>query len=693
MDKKMYQRKPVFPQVKGFVHGGDYNPDQWLDRPDILEEDVRLMKKAGVNCVTLGVFAWAAYEPVEGEYHFDWLEKIIDNLYENGIYTILSTPSGARPAWMAEKYEEVLRVDDKGMRARFGARHNHCPSSPVYREKVKKIDQLLAEKFANNPAVIMWHISNELGGTCYCPICTKRFQNYLAEKFDSDIEKLNKTWWNSFWSHNYSSFEQIDPPMQIGEMTNIELLLEWKRFSTWNMTDYMKSEIEVLKAANPDIPVTTNFMELFGDYDYREMAKELDVISWDCYPFFGNDWESLHKTLIDSAFDHAVLRSLKPDQPFMMMESAPGLVNWHPVNKLKRPGVHRLACLQAVATGSDTVQYFQWRKGRGGFEQHHGAVVDHVGTDDTRVFKEVAEVGDILQQIQDVTGSVVNAKVAIMFDWDNRWSIWEVKALANESKKFEETVQGIYTTLLKMGIDADMIGQQDDFSRYDVIIAPMMYLVHEGTGAKMKAFVENGGQLVGTYFTGYVNEHQLCYLGGFPGDGLAEVFGVISEEIDTYYPKDRNSVIFDEGAFAGSKGFTAEVFDYAEILRVQDAKVLATYGSDFYQGQAAVTCKENGKGKAYYIAARMNPEDMRPLFAQILAEAGVAMKEIPDGVEFHERECVNEDGSEVRYQFYLNETLEEKTIEGVNGRSLRSGAIVDGSILVKPYDVEVIEVK
>lgn len=693
-------RKQLFPQVNGFIHGGDYNPEQWIDYPDILEKDVELMKKAGVNCVTLGVFSWSTYEPVEGEFHFEWMEKIINNLYENGIYTVLATPSGARPVWMAQKYPEVLRVDNKGMRSHFGWRHNHCLTSPVFREKVALIDQKLAERFANHPGVILWHISNELSGECFCPLCIDAFRGYLKNKYHNDIRELNHAWWNTFWSHDYNDFEQIEPPFENGEKSNIALLLEWRRFTSTQMTDYMKSEIEVLKKVNPRIPVTTNFMKLFEGLDYHQMAKELDVISWDSYPKFHNDYESFADTMAENAFDHAVMRSMKPEQPFMMMESAPGLVNWHPVNKLKRPGVHKLSCFQAVASGSDTVQYFQIRKGRGSFEQHHGAIIDHLGTEDNRPYREVAEVGELLKKVPEITGSIVDSKVAIVFDWDTRWAMWEVKALADETKQYERTVMNFHKALLRMGIDADIISQDAEWNRYSVIFAPMMYILHDGTADKAKEFVLRGGRLLATYFTGYVNKEQLCFMGGFPGDGMSELFGIISEEIDTFYPKDRNSVHFTELSSVTGKAFgfegkgsrlSVEVKDYAEILRVIDAKPLATYGSDFYANTPAVTVREYGQGKAYYLAARMNPEDLRPFFENVLSEAGVTVHTLPKGIEYHERVYEDEAGKVTRFAFYLNVTDHEVRVGQCEGTRLLDSENT-GDLTLPPYGLEIMKI-
>lgn len=690
------EKKILFPQIGGLIHGGDYNPEQWLDRPDILEEDLRLMKKAGINSASVGIFSWSVLEPKEREFHFEWLGKIIDRLYENGIYTVLATPSGARPAWLDKKYPEAMRVNRMGQREHHGGRHNHCMSSPVYREKVAVMDRKLAEAFGSHPGVIMYHISNEFSGECYCEHCIKRFRTYLAEKYDHDIEKLNRAWWTTFWSHRYNDFEQIEPPFIHGETSVMGLNLEWKRFTTWNTNDFMKAEAAVLHSVTPGIPVTANLMRMFGGLDYRKMAPDMDVVSWDNYPIFHNDWETLADTAYETAFQHALMRSLKRDVPFMMMESAPGLVNWQNVNKLKRPGIHRLACLQAVACGSDSVQYFQWRKGRGSYEQFHGAVVDHLGTDDTRVFKEVAEVGELLKKIAPVAGTLVRTKAAMLFDWDNRWAIEDMKALGRETKKYEETCIGIWKEFFRLGVDMDIVGSDEDLDRYDLVVAPMLYMLQPHTAANLRTFVERGGQLLATYLTGYVDSDQLCYLGGFPGDGLKDLFGIVSEEIDSLYPTDRNAIVLTDeslqkkavsGESAGEKESCGdwEVMEYAEVLRVQDAQVLGTYGEDFYQGSAAITCKNHGKGNAWYVAARTDAPAMGPLFERMLADAGIPVRRLPAGVECHVRK-----GQEGRYEFYLNWTNDTAAISGVKGRDMVADREIEDVLELPAYGVAVV---
>ena len=674
----------LFPQIKGFLHGGDYNPEQWLDRPDILKKDIDYMKDAGINTVTMGVFSWSVHEPTEDNISFDWLAEIMDNLYENGIYTILATPTGARPAWLDEKYPSSMRCDDMGVRNHHGFRHNHCMQSPEFRNRVQIIDSALAKRFAGHPGLLMWHISNELGGYCYCDLCRKRFQKWLAERYDNDIEKLNKAWWTTFWSHRFNSFEQIDPPYKNGENCILGLNLDWKRFNTWSATDFMKFEIETLRNAGAKEPTTTNFMEMFYDYDYHYMSQFIDVISWDNYPEMHNSWQSDADQLLERSFNHALFRSMKPDKPFMMMESAPGLVNWRPFNKYRRPGVHELISMQAVATGSDTVLYFQIRKSRGSSEQWHGAVIDHIGTNDTRVFKEVAKVGVDLKTISEVAGAVSDNKVAILFDWDNRWAIDDAWALSNDTKDFDKTCMSIYNEFMSLGVEPDIISSDMNWKNYKIICAPMLYVLHDGVGEKIADFVRNGGQFMSTYFTGYVNKDLLAQLGGFPGDGLSEVFGLCSEEIDTLYPEDKNTIsILDK---TGKPSYSVEVHDYQELLRDVTADVLARYNDDYLANKPAITCNAYGEGTAYYVACRTSQKDIEFLYRDMLKKARVEYSKLPAGVEKHTRFA-----EDCRYDFYLNGTKDVITISEISGVDLLSGNEINGSLKLEGYGVAVIK--
>lgn len=671
----------LFPKIPVLLHGGDYNPDQWLDRPDILEEDIKMMKKAGVNTATVGVFSWSALEPQEGNFQFGWLHDIMDKLYENGIYTVLATPTGARPAWMDEKYPSVLRVEKDGRRNHHSGRHNHCMSSLEYRALVEKMDTKLVQEFGNHPGLILWHISNELGGECYCDSCKKRFQEYLREKYHNNIEELNKQWWTSFWSRRFDSFEQIEPPYDNGEHSILGLNLDWKRFNSWNMKDYLAFERRILKKYTPQVPATANFMKLFEQLDYVDLAKEIDIISWDGYPSWNNDYETPADTAAELSFDHAVMRSLKKDKPFMLMESTPSLVNWHSVNKLKRPGILRASSIQTIGCGSDTVQYFQWRKGRGAAEQFHGAVVDHLGRDDTRVFKEVSEVGELLKKLAPVTGSRVASKAAVLFDWSNRWAIKDMQGMAHDTKNYEKEVRKFYNIHLKKGINADIVFPLEDLSSYSLVVLPMYYAVSKEAGAWLKEYVKNGGTVVATYLTAYVNENTLAYLGGFPGAGLGEVFGLYAEELDTLYPTDSNAVLMKDGN-------KAIVKDYCELIKLTGAEVLGTYESDFYAGMPAVTVHSYGNGKAYYIGTRMEEEDLIKFFTPIWSECGIKEKELPEGVEYLARTA--EDGS--TFDFYVNYNAMPVTVQlSKDGTNLLNGEAVSGKVEILPFNAVVVK--
>lgn len=662
----------LFSKLPALLHGGDYNPDQWLKYPDILAQDIELMKEAHINCVSMGIFAWSMLEPEDGIYHFDWLDERMDTLYKNGIYTILATPSGARPAWLDRKYPEAMRVNRLDQRNHHGVRHNHCQSSPQYRRKVREMNIQLASRYASHPGLIAWHVSNEYGGECYCPLCTERFREFLKERYHT-IDALNDAWWSSFWSHRYTSFEEIEPPFQNGETSMAALTLDWKRFTTWNTLDFMREEIRPLRELAPSIPVTTNFMHLYGGLDYQKLAGDLDVISWDSYPFWHRPSETMGHTAAVTAFSHSQMRSYKQGQPFLLMESAPGLVNWQPFNKIRRPGMHRLSSLQAIACGSDSVQYFQFRKCRGSFEQYHGAVVDHEGSHNTRIFREVAELGTDLEKLRPVAGSRICTPAALIMDTPNRWAVELISGLS-EHKQMMETVCAHYEAFTACGCDLDVISSETDFSAYRLLILPMLYMVNGQLADRIRTFVENGGTVIASYLLAYVGDTLLAHLGGFPGEGLREVFGIWNEEIDSLYPEERNALIT-------SSGERYEVKDYCEVLHAETAEVIATYESDYYQHLPAVTVSHYGKGHAVYIGARTEDDFLKRLYGKIANRLGFRTAHLPDNVEMH----VREDES-YAYTFILNFNDTPAAVpEMPSGTDLLSGLPSDGMTTLPAY--------
>ncbi|MEK3849481.1 beta-galactosidase [Paenibacillus sp. FSL R7-0340] len=680
---------PISERVPRMLHGADYNPEQWQHYPDVLAEDIRLMKLAKCNVMSVGIFSWVSLEPEEGVFTFEWLDRILDSFAENGIYAFLATPSGARPAWMSQKYPEVLRVEANRVRNLHGFRHNHCSTSPVYREKVRIMNTKLAERYANHPAVIGWHISNEFGGDCHCDYCQEAFRAWVEDKYGT-LDKLNHAWWTTFWSHTITDWSQVESPAPHGETQVHALNLDWRRFVTDQTADFIKHEIVPLKAANPAIPVTTNLMEFFEGLNYWKFADLLDVISWDSYPTWHDREGDDSRQAAKVAMMHDIIRSIKGGKPWMLMESTPSLTNWQDVSKLKRPGMHLLSSLQAVAHGSDTVQYFQWRKSRGSSEKLHGAVVDHVGHEHTRVFGDVTEVGNALEKLEEVIGTSVPAEAAVIFDWENRWGINDSQGPRNKGVKYEETAEAHYLALWEQGVPVDVIHMDADFSKYKLLVAPMLYMVRSGVGERIQKFVENGGVFVATYWSGIVDEHDLCFLGGFPGP-LRKTLGIWSEEIDGLHDHDRNHILPLEGNELDLQG-EYEAVELCDLIHTEGAEVLAVYGSDFYAGRPALTVNRLGEGKAYYIASRNTGLFHSHFYRSLIDNAGISKAlnvKLPHGVNT----AIRTDGVH-DYIFILNFTHEPQKIT-LDGRTyadmLENHAIEDGSVQLDAYTVKVLK--
>lgn len=668
-----------FPRI---LHGGDYNPEQWIETKEIWDEDMRLMKAAHCNEMTVGIFSWAELEPEEGKFDFSWLDEIIEKVYSAGGRVILATPSGARPHWLAEKYPEVLRVGYNGKRIAFSDRHNHCPSSTVYREKVRIINEKLAVRYGKHPAVAAWHLSNEYSSVCYCPLCRESFKSWLKKRYDNDINKLNRAYWNRFWSHRYDNFDQVEPPMENGECMTLGLNIDWKRFASDMIVDFAKAEADAIRK-HSDKEITTNCMCEFAGYDHYKMADVLDRTANDFYPDWYRGLEYQGNRLEYLA---ALYRGMKGGKPFMIMESAPGInAGGMTYRKLKSSEEQLMEAIGCVANGADMIGYFQWRKGRGNYEKIHGAVVDHYGKEDARVFRSVAEIGRYLEKIASVAGTGMKSEVAVTHDYETIWALdGSPQRVGFPGKNgYAHTSKMLFRAFREKNIQTDIIPYGEDFSKYKVLCLPVPYIMEEELAEKLKEYVKNGGILVSTYLTAVADGTDLCHLGGVPGLGLTEVFGLRVDEVDTFedIPESgKNSVNY--------KGKSYITPGIAEVIVPSGADVLATYEKDYYRGTPAVLCNNYGKGKAYYVGFMPTGDLLEALINDITDENGIAPV-VEMAAEKGVRVSVREGDGE-KYVFAVNYTAEEKKITLSEGmKNLISEREESGEQTIEPNGVRI----
>ncbi|MDF2672800.1 MAG: Beta-galactosidase [Clostridiales bacterium] len=584
-------------------YGGDYNPDQWPEETWI--EDMRLFKLAGINIVTLPVFSWAKLQPSEDTYNFEWLDRIINLLNENEIDVCLATSTAAQPAWMSLKYPEILPVDKEGRKRTHGERVNFCPNSMVYRKFSSKLAGELAKRYKDHPALAVWHIGNEYGTTCYCENCAKEFREWLKKRYGT-IEELNKRWNMSFWGHTVYSWDEIVPPSYLNEMGKNEyqgiqmdytcfqgISLDYNRFMSDSSLECYIGEYKAIKEITPGIQITTNLMGTFKTLDYFKWAEYMDVVSWDNYP-------GITTLPSSTALRHDLMRGLKGGKPFMLMEQTPSQQNWQPFNSLKRPGVMRLQSYQAVAHGADTVMFFQLRRSFGACEKYHGALIAHAGHENTRVFRECQTLGKELSMLKDKTiDSVMKSRAAIVFDWDNWWAV-EFSSGPSIMLKYVQQVEKYYRAFYSINISVDIIRPNDDMSKYEIVVAPVLYMIKPGVADNIKNFVRGGGNFITTFFSGIVNENDLVTLGGYPGE-LKELLGIWVEETDALTPEMKNSIKLLNPIGELNEEYQCGLL--CDLINLEGAKALGVYGKDFYEGRPALTLNKYGEGNAYYIAS------------------------------------------------------------------------------------------
>lgn len=658
-------------KFEGILYGGDYNPGQWTK--EIWTEDMRIFKKAEINSATINVFSWAKIQPAENEYYFEELDQVIELLAKENYEIVLATSTAAIPAWMFKKYPEVGRTDFEGRQHQFGQRHNACPNSLVYQKYAERLAGKLAERYGSHPKVKCWHINNEYGGECFCENCEKAFRIWLKDRYQT-IERLNEAWNLEFWGHTIYEWDEIVLPNALSEGISYRdtafagISLDYRRFNSDSILNNFKMERGAIRRYDQETPVTTNLMGTYKYLDYFKWAKEMDIVSWDNYP-------SYDTPVSFTAMCHDLMRGLKEGQPFMLMEQTPSQQNWQPYNSLKKPGKMRLQSYQSIAHGADTVQFFQLRRSKGACEKFHGAVIEHVGHENTRVFREVAQLGAELHQLGDrLLNSRCDSKVGIVFDWENYWAL-EYTSGPNQDLQYVEQIHQYYRYFYEQNIPVDMLSVDADFSKYDLVVAPVLYLVKEGLAERLTAYVENGGHFLTTFMSGIVDESDNVHLGGYPGP-LRKLAGVWVEEIDALAPEQKNSWQFMAG-----DSYSCNLL--CDIIHPETAEVVATYQSDFYQGTPVITENNYGKGKVWYVGSQLETAGLAELLMKVSEAAQLTSLGAP-GLEITMRQSQGQ-----TFYFIMNQQSEvcplpacyEKMQNLLTGRSVEAGQAV------APFDV------
>ena len=610
----------------GKLHfGGDYNPEQWPK--EVWAEDIRLMQKAGVNLVSLGIFSWAKLEPADGQYDFAWLDEIMGMLHEGGISVDMATATASPPAWLSHAHPEMLPIDFDGVQRSFGGRQAYCSASPVYRKKAAALVEKLAERYAKHPAVVMWHVNNEYGchnPHCYCDVSRAAFIDYLKTRYAS-LDELNASWGTDFWSQRYYNWEEIQVPKKTTDGThpNPGCQLDFRRFSSDNILELYKMERDIIKKYDQVNPVTTNFMSIkfTAVVDYFEWAKEVDFVSTDHYL-------AQHDLLnhIDLAQMADLTRGFAKGQQWLLMEHSSSAVNWQPKNFAKVPGQEKRNSMSFVARGSQGVMYFQWRQGQAGSERFHSAMVPHAG-EDTRVYREVAELGQLLKSHPEIAEFPTNrAKVAMVYDYEQFWALLQ-QNLPTDDLSYPETVAAWYRAMWELGIQVDFVSAdatKAELAKYPLVLMPMMHMLSEAQEQTFTEYAQDGGNLVVGYFSNIADRTLRVKLGGYGGKLVKDVIGVYVEE---FYPLRESSIKL-------SNGMSATL--WSELSRANGAEVVATFDGGDAKGSVAIAKRSMGSSTAYYQATELELESQKKFFAEIAKGLGIESVG-GDGVEIIHR--------------------------------------------------------
>ncbi|WP_326597492.1 beta-galactosidase [Streptomyces sp. NBC_01803] len=645
------------------AYGADYNPDQWPR--EVWDEDIRLMREAGVTIVSLAIFSWARIQPERDIWDFAWLDEVMDLLHAGGIGVDLATATASPPPWLTTEHPEILPVTSDGSVLWPGARQHWRPTSPVFREHALRLVTVMAERYANHPALVAWHISNELG--ChnvydYSDDAARAFRQWLRTRY-GDLNALNHAWGTAFWSQRYTDWDQILPPRLAATHPNPTQQLDFKRFSSDALKDYLRAERDILRAITPDVPATTNFMVVAAKgMNYADWAAEVDFVSNDHYVV------PRAQALDELSFSANLTGNLAGGRPWFLMEHSTSAVNWQPVNRAKEPGELARDSLLHVAHGADAVCFFQWRQSAAGAEKYHSAMVPHAGPD-SEVFRSVTELGRTLRDLAPVAESARRpARAAILFDWESWWAS-EQDSHPTSLLCYHQEALDWYSAFLALGVRADVIPRGTSLDGYDLLVAPVLHVLPEPFAKELTRYVEGGGHLVTTYFSGIVDENDHVWLGGYPGP-LRHLLGIRIEEFAPLLEKE--TVQLDDGA-------TGTLWTDDITVTDPTVDVLARYATGARAGRPAITRRPAGGGSASYISTRLGPQQLPALLTRLCEKAGVN-SELPPNARGRVELAVRA-GRDADYWFLVNRTDEPVTLPDVTGDVLAGGTRSPGGPL------------
>ncbi|WP_310527542.1 beta-galactosidase [Nocardioides sp.] len=659
--------------LPALAFGGDYNPEQWP--PEAHVEDRELMRTAGVDLVTLGVFSWAHLQPGPDRWDFSWLDEQMDALHAAGIRVDLATATASPPPWLTRRHPEMLPITQDGRTLWPGARQAFCPSSPVYREHALRLCRALGERYAEHPALALWHVSNEIGchnARCYCEVSAAAFRRWLRARYDDDVDRLNHVWGTAFWSQRYGDFEEVLPPRVAPAWSNPTQQLDFLRFSSDQLLDNFVVERDVLHEVSPGVPVTTNAMVMRNTFemDYFRWGREVDIVSNDHYLTAADP--HAHREL---AFSADLTRGTAGGRPWLLMEHSTSAVNWQPRNLAKAPGEMIRSSLAHVAHGADAVLFFQWRASRAGAEKFHSALLPHAGTD-SRQWREVVRLSQILDAVEEVAGSVARNQTAILFDWDAWWGC-ELDSHPSVDVRYRDRAEDLHRSLSAAGVGVDVVHPDTDLTAYRLILVPTLYLVTDAAAAAVAARAAAGASVVVTYFSGIVDEHDHIRLGGYPG-AFRDLLGVRSTE---FLPLGEHQHVQVEGL--GDELSSADV--WSEDVTLAGAEAVATMVDGPAAGLPAVTRRPVGSGAAWYVATRLSPDGTDQLVRRVVAEAGI--ERLPGaGPDVEVTRRVSGDRS---WLFVINHGTEVARVP-VRGTELVSDRVVDADLVVPGGGVAVV---